>query len=225
MRKAPIALAKAPVKAMRKPIPGPKRNAAWRRGGGGDHEEAAEGDTSTHNERRERPGCDSVRPRVRRLGEIHSWSGVQRHSPQAGRGDRAGWRAAPRPVGLLNSLGWERLGDAIRGIDGPLGIEDGRLRKEALGLVQPPRLHGGQAALGCPERVDGREQRACGRDHLLYALRSEAQMLTKQPVPEAGDGCLDTRVAARLDREVALGIEAEGAVVSSPIRRGRTSRQ
>ena len=37
-------------------------------------------------------------------------------------------------------------------------------------------------------------------------------MLAKQPVPEAGDGCLDTRVAARLDGEVALGIEAKGAV-------------
>jgi len=53
------------------------------------------------------------------------------------------------------------------------------------------------------ERVDGREQRAFSRDHLFYPLRSEAQMLAKQPVPEAGDGCLDARVRP-LDGEVAL---------------------
>src|SRR5262245_27827746 len=37
-------------------------------------------------------------------------------------------------------------------------------------------------------------------------------MRTKKPVPEAGDRCLDARVPTGLDRQVALGIEAEGAV-------------
>jgi hypothetical protein len=37
-------------------------------------------------------------------------------------------------------------------------------------------------------------------------------VLTEQSVPEASDGCLDPRVSASLERQVTLGIEAEGPV-------------
>ena len=93
---------------------------------------------------------------------------------------------------------------------GPFRVEDGRLRDQAVGFEQGPRLHDFEAALGLLERVDCRKQGALGRDRLLHLRCRDAQMLAEQPVPETGDCRLNRGLPARLNGEVTLGIDSQG---------------
>ena len=65
-----------------------------------DHEQAAEGDTSTHHERRERPGCDGIGPvgEAGRRDPLVEWRPAPQ-APKHGEQTRAQCQAAPQAGG------------------------------------------------------------------------------------------------------------------------------